>query len=64
MGEDQIISHGMTQKTLMSGTQDDIKQRGSQLRGNRVLVYSKKHDEEQFHLSMHPKFPHYKHIGE
>ena len=64
MGQGQMISHGMTQKTLLSGTQDDIKQRGSKSQGNKVLVYSKKHDEEQFHLSMHPKFPHYKHIGE
>ena len=43
-----MISHGMTQKTLMSGIQDDVKQRGSQLRHNRVLVYSQKHDEEHF----------------
>ena len=32
----------------MSGIQDDIKQRSSQLQGNRVSVYSKKHDEERF----------------
>ena len=43
-----MISHGMTQKTLMSGIQDDIKQRGFQLQRNRVLVYSKKHGEEHF----------------
>ena len=43
-----MISHGMTQKTLMSGIQDDIKQRGFQLQHNRVLVYSKKHHEEHF----------------
>ena len=43
-----MISHEMTQKILMSGIQDDIKQRVSQLRGNRILVYSKKHDEERF----------------
>ena len=35
MGEDQVISHGMNQKALKSGIQDDIKQRGSQ----RVLSY-------------------------
>lgn len=34
-----MISHGMTQKALMSGIQDDIKQMVSQLGGNKVLVY-------------------------
>ena len=35
-----MFSHEMTQKALISHIQDDIKQRGSQLQGNRVLVYS------------------------
>ena len=56
-----MISYEMTEKTLMSGIQDDIKQRGSQLRGNRVLVSSKKHDEERFpkvSAFYAPKIPH------